>query len=427
MALFKRALFPLSILRNFNARFVATKPEVATASSGLCFELTDEQREIQQLSRKFAREEIIPRAAHHDETGEFPWEILAKAHQLGLSNMNIPQQYGGHGLGILESALIGEELAFGCSGISTAILGSGLGQAPVILFAQEEVKKEFLGRLVRDPKAVAGYCVTEPGAGSDVAGTKTRAVRKGDQWVLNGEKMWITNGPVANWYFVLARSEADARVPAGKAFTAFVVDGETRGIIKGKKENMLGQRASATSAVKFEDVLVPNQNVLGAAGAGFKAAMTAFDFTRPLVAAGALGVAQRALHEAAKYALERKTMGKFIAEHQAVAFMLADMAIGIEAARLMTWRSAWEMDLGRRNSYYASIAKTLASEIANKAAADAVQIFGGAGYCKDFPVEKLMRDAKISMIYEGTSQIQRVVISREIIARAKSGTLDAPK
>lgn len=268
---------------------------------------------------------------------------------------------------------------------------------------------------------MCAYGVTEPGAGSDVAGIKTKAEKKGDQYILNGQKMWITNGGVANWYFVLARTNPDPKASAGKSFTGFIVDGDSPGLTKGRKEKNMGQRASDTRGLTFEDVVVPKENVLIGEGAGFKIAMGAFDRTRPPVAAGAVGLAQRALDEATKYSMERKTFGKVIAEHQAVAFILADMAIGVESSRLAWMRAAWEVDQGRRNSYYASIAKCLAGDVANKCASDAVQIFGGNGFNTEYPVEKLMRDAKIYQIYEGTAQIQRIIISREYLSKMKQG------
>jgi len=315
--------------------------------------------------------------------------------------------------------VITEELAYGCTGIQTAIEANSLAQAPVILAGSEAVKKKYLGRMMEEPLMCA-YCVTEPQAGSDVAGVKTSAVKKGNEWKLNGSKMWITNGGKANWYFVLARSDMTA--PAGRGFTGFVVDANSPGISVGKKEINMGQRASDTRGITFEDVVVPDENRLGDVGQGFKIAMGAFDVTRPAVASGAVGLARRALDEAAKYSMERQTMGKPIFEHQAIAFMLADMAIGIESARMMVWRSAQMIDEGKRNTYYASIAKALASDVANKCASDAVQVFGGNGFNTEYPVEKLMRDAKIFQLYEGTSQIQRVIVSRWVLDTiAKTG------
>merc|ERR1712045_685857 len=341
-----------------------------------------------------------------------------KAHETGLMNLHIPQEYGGMGLGTLDGCLITEKMAYGCTGIMTAIEANGLGSMPIMIAGNHEQKKKYLGRLLEEPLMCA-YGVTEPGAGSDVAGIKTRAEKKGDDWVLNGQKMWITNGGVANFYYVLARTNPDPKCPASKAFTGFIVDRDTPGLTPGRKEINMGQRASDTRGITFEDVVVPKENVLIGEGAGFKVAMGAFDKTRPPVAAGAVGIAQRALDEATKYAVERKTFGQPIINHQAVNFMLADMAIGIESSRLCYIKSAWQADNKIRNTYYASIAKCLAGDVANKAATDAVQIFGGNGFNTEYPVEKLMRDAKIYQIYEGTAQIQRIIIGREWMSIAK--------
>jgi len=411
----------LKSLRNVPACAAHSNPaSKESAALGFNFELTPEQTEIRDVARKFAVEEIIPKAAHYDKTGEYPWDLVKKAFDLGLMNCHVPTKYGGLGLGVFDGCMIAEEISYGCTGIGTAIEANGLGQAPVILAGNEEQKKEYLGRIVNSGNSekplMCAYCVTEPGAGSDVAGAKTRAEKKGDEYILNGQKMWITNGGVANWYFVLARTTPDPKVPASKAFTGFIVDADTPGVVKGRKEWNMGQRASDTRGISFEDVRVPKKNVLGAEGLGFKIAMGAFDITRPPVGAGAVGLARRAFDEARKYALERKTMGKLIAEHQAVAFMLADMAIGIESARLCYQKAAWQIDRGERNTYLASIAKALGGDVANKCAADAVQIFGGNGFNSEYPVEKLMRDAKIYQIYEGTAQIQRLIISRELFS-----------
>ncbi|KNC99114.1 uncharacterized protein SPPG_05373 [Spizellomyces punctatus DAOM BR117] len=406
------------LTRKSIARSVTYRGFASEAAPGIGFGLTDEQKELQELARKFTANEIIPNAAHHDRTGEYPTEILKKAWEVGLLNLHVPAENGGLGLGVLDCAIVSEELAYGCTGIQTAAEANGLAEAPVIIAGNAAQKQKYLGRMTEEPLMCA-YCVTEPGAGSDVAGLQTRAVKKGDKWVINGSKMWITNGGKANWYFVLART--DDKASTGKAFTGFIVDADTPGITVGKKEINMGQRASDTRGITFEEVVVPEENVLGEVGAGFKIAMGAFDITRPLVAAAAVGLARRAMDEAAKYSLERKTMGQPIANHQAVAFMLADMAIGTDAARNLVWKAAWLRDQGKRNTYYASMAKAFASEIANKNAADAVQIFGGNGFNSEYPVEKLMRDAKIFMIYEGTSQVQRLVISRGVLDMAKAG------
>ncbi|KAI1286988.1 putative medium-chain specific acyl-CoA dehydrogenase, mitochondrial [Halotydeus destructor] len=391
-------------------------------ATGFNFVLTDEQTGIKEMAKKFTKDEIIPVAAEYDRSGEYPWPILKKAHKLGLMTMVLPENVGGGGLGLFEACMVGEEVNYGCSGIGTAMVSNELGQAPVILFGNEEQKKKYLGRLCDEP-LVCAYCVTEPGAGSDVAGVKTRAEKNKDgNWVINGQKMWITNGGHANWYFVLARSNPDPKAPAGKAFTGFIVERDTPGVIPGRKEINMGQRASDTRGVTFEDVVVPKENVLGKEHEGFKIAMGAFDLTRPPVASGAVGLAQRAYDESVKYTLERKAFGTQIANFQAVQFMLADMIVGIETSRLAYQKAAWDFDHGLKNTYWASIAKCLAGDVANKAAADAVQIFGGAGFNSEYPVEKLMRDAKIFQIYEGTAQIQRVIIARELLKQAKESS-----
>ncbi|EQC33082.1 acyl-CoA dehydrogenase [Saprolegnia diclina VS20] len=383
--------------------------------NGISFKLTDTQKEFQLLARKFAREEMIPKEKHYDQTMEYPKEIFDKAWELGLVNGHIPEKYGGMGLGSLDGCIIGEELAYGCTGMMTAIEANHLALAPVLVAGNDAQCAKYFGRLTEAPRQAA-YCVTEPGAGSDVAAAKTTAVKKGNSWVINGSKMWITNGGVADWYFVLAKTDPTAS--AGSAFTGFVVDANTPGITRGRKEINLGQRCSDTRGITFEDVVVPEENVLGTPGYGFKIAMQAFDHTRPPVAIGAVGLARRAMEEAKKYALERKTMGQPIAMHQSIMFMLADMATNIEAARLLTYKAAYEIDCGRKNTMYASMAKRFAGDMANQVAADAVQIFGGAGFNTEYPVEKLMRDAKIYQIYEGTSQIQRMIIGKEMLTRA---------
>uniref|UniRef100_H2ZID2 Medium-chain specific acyl-CoA dehydrogenase, mitochondrial n=1 Tax=Ciona savignyi TaxID=51511 RepID=H2ZID2_CIOSA len=390
-------------------------------------ELSDDQRSIQESAQRFAREEILPVAAHHDKTGEIPL-LIKKAWGLGFMNLHVPQFCGGFpfclglflnyiGLdirfilsfqtgifyllspicgmdfGSMEGCLIAEELAYGCSGISTAVLANDLAQAPVIYAGNKEQRKKYLGRMIEEPLACA-YGVTEPEAGSDVASIQTKAVKKGDEYVINGQKMWITNAGIADWFFVLARTSSDGGSPASKSLTGFIVDGDSPGIVRGKKEINMGQRCSDTRGVTFEDVVVPASNVLGQEGAGFKIAMGAFDKTRSAIGAGAIGLAQRALDEASKYSMERKTMGVPIAKHQAVMFMLAEMAMSIEVGRMSVWRAAWTIDKGIRNTYYASIAKAYCSDIANKCATDAVQIFGGNGFNTEYPVEKLMRDAK---------------------------------
>ena len=379
----------------------------------ISFELSDDQKSLQELARKFAKEEMAPKAEHHDHTGEFPFEVTKKAWELGLMNTHIPEAYGGMGLGVLDGIIITEELAYGCTGIATAMEANGLAAAPVIVAGNDEQKKEFLGMLTAEPK-YAAYCVTEPGAGSDVAGIATTAKKVGDEYIINGSKMWITNASVASWYFVLAYTDQSLK---HKGMSGFIVPANLPGITVGRKEDNLGQRASDTRGITFENVKIPAKYRLGNEGEGFKIAMAAFDHTRPMVSAGAVGLARRAMDEAIAYAQTRKTFGQPIASYQSISFMIAEMAMNIEAARMLVWRAGWEIDNGKRNTKIAAMGKAFAADMAMQVTTNAVQVFGGYGYSKEYPVEKLMRDAKIYQIYEGTSQIQRLIIAKEIFDR----------
>lgn len=381
----------------------------------ISFALSEEQKQIQSLARDFTRKEILPVAAHHDKTGEFPEAVCRKAWETGLMNVHIPEAYGGAELSCMDACLIAEEIAAGCTGIGTAMEANGLAIAPVVLAGNEEQKKSVLAPMTEE-LLFAAYCVTEPDAGSDVAGIKTRAVRKGDEYIVNGEKMWITNAGVAHWYYVLAKTDEEA---GHRGISAFIIPRETKGIEVGKKEINMGQRASDTRTIRFTDVKVPAKNLLGREGDGFKISMGAFDHTRPLVAAAAVGLARSALELATRYATERRTFGSPIAAHQAINFILADMDKDIDAARLLAWRAAWLKDAGNRNTREAAIAKVFAADTAMRIATDAVQVFGGYGYSSEYPVEKLMRDAKIFQIYEGTSQIQRMIIGRDLLQAQK--------
>jgi acyl-CoA dehydrogenase len=380
----------------------------------ICFELSDEQKQLKELANDFSKNEIRPKSHYYDETAEYPWEVLKKAWEVGLMNPHIPEEYGGAGLGVFDSCLIAEEIAWGCTGIGTAMEANTLAQTPVIVAGTDEQKKKYLQPMTEE-LLMAAYCVTEPGAGSDVAGIRTRAVKYGDEYVINGSKMWITNANVANWYFVLAYTDPEKK---HKGISAFIVPRDTPGIQVGKKEMNMGQRCSDTRGITFTDVKIPAKNLLGKEGDGFKIAMSAFDHTRPIVSSASVGLARAAMEHAIKYSKERMTFGKPIAAHQAVNFMIADMAKDIDAARLLVWRAAYLIDKGQRNTKEASMAKAFAADIAMRVATDAVQVFGGYGYSKEYPVEKLMRDAKIFQIYEGTSQIQRVIIAKEIFDRA---------
>jgi acyl-CoA dehydrogenase len=382
----------------------------------ISFELSEDQKQLQDMARKFAKDEMIPKAEHHDRTGEFPYETVKKAWELGLMNTHVPAEYGGLGLSVLDGCIITEEIAYGCTGMATAMEANSLASAPIMVAGNDAQKKQFLGMLTSEPK-FAAYCVTEPGAGSDVAGIATTAKKVGDDYVINGSKMWITNANVASWYFVLAYTDQTQK---HKGMSGFLVPRDTPGITVGKKEDNLGQRCSDTRAITFEDVKVPSKYRLGEEGMGFKIAMGAFDHTRPVVAAGAVGLARRAMDEATQYALTRKTFGQPIAAYQAVSFMIADMAKDIEAARYLVWRAGWEIDQGRRNTKFAAMAKAFAADMAMQVTTNAVQVFGGYGYSKEYPVEKLMRDAKIYQIYEGTSQIQRMIIAKDVFDSMKA-------
>jgi acyl-CoA dehydrogenase len=378
------------------------------------FSLTDEQRALRELAHDFVAKEIAPKAAYHDQTGEFPRDIVRKAWEVGLMNTHIPQEYGGLGLSVLDGCLLSEEVAWGCTGIGTALEANNLAEAPVIVSGNDDQKRRFLAPMVEEFK-LAAYCVTEPDAGSDVAGIKTLAKKVGEDYSLSGQKMWITSASVADWYFVLAYTDPSQK---HRGMSAFLVPRDTPGVEVGKKEKNMGQRCSDTRGVTFSDVKVPAANRLGREGEGFKIAMSAFDHTRPMVSSAAVGLARSAMEHAVKYATERTSFGVPISKHQAIAFMIADMAKDIEAARLLVWLSAWTIDQGRRNTREAAYAKAFAADTAMRVALDAVQVFGGYGFNSEYPVEKLMRDAKVFQIYEGTSQIQRLIIAKEIFDRA---------
>lgn len=376
------------------------------------FALSSEQQAVVDMAREFARKEMLPKAAHHDQNMEYPWDVIKKAHANGLLNLGLKEEHGGLGLGSLVQAMVVEELAYGCSAMATAITANDLALGPLLVAANKAQIEEFITPMVNEPK-MAAYCVTEPGAGSDVAGIRTTCRKVGDDYVINGEKLWITNGSVASWYFLLATLDPSL---GHKGMCGFVIPAKTPGISVGKKEVNMGQRCSDTRAITFKDVKVPKKYLLGQEGEGFKYAMKAFDHSRPFVAAIGVGIAQCAMDHAVKYALERKTFGKTISEHQAVAFMIADMATEVEAARLLYQKAGWMADQGLKNTKWCSMAKCMGGDIAVKVSQDAVQILGGYGYNSEYPVEKLYRDSKICQIYEGTQQIQRVIISRAVFS-----------
>jgi acyl-CoA dehydrogenase len=376
------------------------------------FDLSAEQQQLANTAREFTRKEIIPVAGKLDEEGAFPREICDRAWQAGLMNCEIPEAYGGLGLSCLSHSLVLEEVSYGCTGVNITIGGNTLSIMPLLLAGTEEQKQDYCHRLLAAP-IFGAYACSEPDAGSDVAGMKSRYRKVGDEYILNGAKRWITNGGVADFYTTFARLEGSER---HKGITCFVVDRDVPGVSVGKKENKMGQRTSNTTDVLFEEVKLTKKNLVGVEGDGFKIAMRAFDRTRPLIAASAAGLIRRCLDECREYALVRKTFAVPIAQHQAVQFILAEMAIAYEVTRLLCHKAAWLIDQGRLDAVVSSYAKAYGADAAMHVATDAVQIFGGYGYTKEYPVEKLMRDAKLLQIYEGTSQIQRLVIARQILA-----------
>ncbi|RKH35446.1 acyl-CoA dehydrogenase family protein [Corallococcus sicarius] len=374
------------------------------------FQLTESQRALQDAARKYAREVVRPKAAHYDETSDFPRDLLSAAFELGLLNMAIPTEYGGVGLSHLEQVIVCEELAWGCAGVATSIIANDLANLPIILHGTDDQKKRLLAPFGQKLK-FSSFCLTEPSAGSDVAALSTTARLEGDEYVLNGSKCFITNGGYADQFTVFATLDKGRK---HKGITCFVVEGRPQGLTTGKHENKMGQRASNTTTVTFDEVRVPVANRIGEEGEGFKVAMATLDNSRPLTASLSVGIARAALEHSLEYSSQRHTFGKPIREHQGVQFMLADMAMNTHAARLLTWESAWVLDEGQRNTLQSSYAKCFAADMAMKVATDAVQVYGGYGYMKEYPVEKLMRDAKLIQVYEGTSQVQRLVIAKEL-------------
>ena len=377
------------------------------------FNLNDEQRLIQQTAKEFAEKEIYPHSALHDEEEKWPAEIHKKAWDLGLMNITVPEQYGGPGLGCFENVLVTEQMTWGCMGIGVGIMLNALPTEVLLAGANEEQKHTYLGRLVENLE-YASYAVTEPGAGSDVAALQTRAIKRGDEYVLNGSKVWISNANHASYFTVLAKTDPAA---GHRGMSFFLVERDTPGLTVGNPIHKLGQKAGFTAEVFLNDVVVPKSALIGEEGEGFKIAMKAFDGSRPMVSAFAVGLMQRCLDLSLEYAKERKTFGKPIIEHQAIAHKIADMEMRLEAGRLMTYQSAWLTDNGKRNTMQASCAKAFTCDSVMWAATEAVQIYGGFGYSKEYPVEKLFRDAKVLQIYEGTSEIQRNIIARELANR----------
>ena len=374
---------------------------------------TEEQNALVDTARKFAAERIIPIAGEADEKSEMPLEVFNAAWDLGLMNVEIPEAYGGLDLSCLGGCLIAEELAYGCAGIGTSIMCNHLGALPLMIAGTDAQKSKYLNWLTNE-FIFASYACSEPEAGSDVAGMRARLVKDGNEWVLNGQKRWITNAGHAAFFTGFATIDPELR---HKGITGFVIPADTKGVSIGKKENKLGQRASNTCDVIFEDVRLKEEDLLGAPGKGFAIAMETFDKSRPMIAAQCAGLIRRAMDESVNYALERKTFGVPIAQHQAIQFMIAEMRMAHETTKLLYSKAAWEVDNEVKRTSTSAIAKATGADLAMKVTTDAVQVFGGYGYTKEYPVEKLMRDAKLMQIYEGTSQIQRVVIAKNLLFR----------
>ncbi len=383
------------------------------------FGLTEMQKDIKGICCQIGLEKIVPVREHYDETQEFPHDIVKDFAEAGLFQIFIPEEYDGLGGNIMDLVVAVEELCKYDAGIALALFGTGLGALPILLCSSDEQKKKYLPRIAAG--TLAAFGLTEAGAGSDAAGIKTTAVKDGDYYVLNGTKQWITNGGEAEIYTVCAMTD---RNKGARGFTFFIVEDGAEGFTYGKKENKMGIRASATRELVFQDCRVHKDNVIMGEGRGFVVAMKTLDASRPSVAAQALGIATGALEIAIKYSRERHQFGKPISANQGLLFMLADMATQVETARALVYRTAALMDSGIKNaSKFSAMAKCYASDVAMSVTTDAVQVLGGYGYMKEYPVEKMMRDAKITQIYEGTNQIQRDIIGKALIKEAAQGLI----
>ena len=377
--------------------------------------LTEQQKMVRDLARQIAQEKIKPVTAHYDETEEFAWPIMKILAESDIFGIYIPEQYGGLGGGIMEMCLATEELSRACGAIALGFAGTALGTFPILLYGSDEQKKKYLPAIAKGK--VAAFCITEAEAGSDAGGIKTTAKKDGDHYILNGTKQWITNAGEAEIYTVIAITD---KTKGPRGASAFIVEKGTKGMDFGAKEKKLGIRASATREVIFTDCKIPKENLISKEGMGFIVAMKTFDNSRPGVAAQALGIAQGAFDAALDYSTKRVQFGQPISSFQAIQHMLADMAMQIEAARALIYATARMIDAGVKDmAKESSMSKCYAGDVAMKVTTDAVQIFGGYGYMREYPVEKFMRDAKITQIYEGTNQIQRNVIAAHLIKETK--------
>ena len=372
------------------------------------FTLTEEQKKLKAKARDFAIREVLPVARKYDESEEFPLPVIKKAWEEKLLNLGIPKKYGGQGYGLLDACLVVEEMSSACPGMATSIFDNNLGAEPIVIGGNEEQKERILGELINEPKLIA-FATSEPTMGSDVAGMKCRAEKDGEEYILNGAKFWITNGGYADYITVFATADPEKK---HKGIGAFIVDTKTEGVKLGKHIPKLGQRASNTVAVSLKNVRIPKENVLAKPGRGFVLGMQTFAHTRPAIGAFAVGCARSAMEYSIDYAQKREAFGRPISNYQVIQEKIANMYKDIEAARLLTHKAAWEADQGLDNNMSSAIAKAFASDVAMNVTTEAVQIYGGYGYLRTYPVEKLFRDAKLYQIYEGTSEIQRIIISR---------------
>ena len=387
------------------------------------FRLTDEQQELQDRARKFAQEYMLPYAHYYDKTGEFPRPIIQKCWEEGLMNLSIPKEYGGLGLGSIEQCITVEEMAAGCAGMTTSIYVNTLGAEPILVAGNDEQKEKYLRPLTEDLKFVSFAC-SEPGMGSDVAGIQTRVKKEGSHYILNGAKFWITNAPHADYFTVFASLDPSKR---HKALCAFIVDADTPGVKTGRPVEKMGHKASTTSSVMFRDTKVPEENLLGEEGKGFGIAMRTFAMTRPSIAAFATGLARAAMEYARNYVNKREVFAQKLREFEVIQFKLAEMYMKIEASRALYLKAAWTTDNVGDATVPASVAKAYATDVAMETASEALQIHGGYGYIDQYPLEKLFRDAKLYQIYEGTSEVQRLILGRHVLSGYEPAMEEIPK
>ena len=387
------------------------------------FRLTDKQQELQKKARDFAQEYMIPYAHYYDKTGEFPRPIIQKCWEEGLMNLSIPKEYGGSGLGSIEQCITVEEMAAGCAGMTTSIYVNSLGAEPILIAGTNEQKEKYLKPLTEDLKFVSFAC-SEPGMGSDVAGIQTRVKKEGNHYVLNGSKFWITNAPHADYFTVFASLDPSKR---HKALCALIVDADTPGVKTGRPLEKMGHRASTTSSVMLRDARIPEENLLGAEGSGFVIAMKTFAMTRPAIAAFATGLARSAMEYARDYVSKREVFTQKLREFEAIQFKLAEMYMKIEASRALYLKAAWTADNIGDATIPASVAKAFATDAAMQIASEALQIHGGYGYIDQYPLEKIFRDAKLYQIYEGTSEVQRLILGRHVLSGYEPAMEKIPK